>query len=242
MGKYVTFYKLKRYYDIRSETAKKWALGGQIKYKTIQNKHHKTWLYDVDSVGNMFENEGKNNEEGQGETVQKAKIIYARVSSKKQETDLQRQIELLRDAFPKHELVKDIGSGINFKTRRGFSSLVERVCNGEVSEIVVTYKDRLCRFAYDLFQQVCVEHHCKIVVYSAPDTSTWSGETEELKDDLLSVVNFFVAKRNGKRSGELKRRRQCAKRKKREEESSECDEEDSPVPNKRAKITAHETL
>jgi len=54
-------------------------------------------------------------------------IIYARVSSSRQdkECDLDRQIEILKNHCPNYtEIIKDIGSGVNFK-RKGFLSLLE---------------------------------------------------------------------------------------------------------------------
>src|SRR5215212_5818780 len=53
--------------------------------------------------------------------------IYARVSSAKQKADLERQKELLHNKYPQHELISDIGSGINFK-RPGLRSLLELSC------------------------------------------------------------------------------------------------------------------
>src|SRR3954469_7276260 len=70
-------------------------------------------------------------------TVAKKNYVYARVSSVKQREDLERQKQLLVSRYPTHELVTDIGSGINFK-RPGLKTLLERSCKGLVSEVVVT--------------------------------------------------------------------------------------------------------
>src|SRR5690606_28489903 len=47
--------------------------------------------------------------------------------------DLERQIEFLRKKFPNHEILQDIGSGLNYK-RKGFQTLLERVYQGTVQE------------------------------------------------------------------------------------------------------------
>ncbi|HXF28823.1 MAG TPA: recombinase family protein [Chlamydiales bacterium] len=60
--------------------------------------------------------------------------IYTRVSSAKQKADLERQKQLLLSKYPKHELVSDVGSGINFK-RAGLRSLLERSRRGLVKEV-----------------------------------------------------------------------------------------------------------
>jgi predicted site-specific integrase-resolvase len=45
----------------------------------------------------------------------KNKICYARVSSDHQKEDLERQVEILDKLYPRKEIIKDIGSGLNFK-------------------------------------------------------------------------------------------------------------------------------
>lgn len=66
----------------------------------------------------------------------KHRICYARVSSNHQKEDLERQITLLKNAYPDAKIVKDIGSGLNWK-RPGFNSLLEQVYSGNVQEVVV---------------------------------------------------------------------------------------------------------
>ena len=43
--------------------------------------------------------------------TQKAKVCYARVSSEHQRDDLERQITDLRQRYPGHEIISDIGLG-----------------------------------------------------------------------------------------------------------------------------------
>ena len=94
---------------------------------------------------------------------EKKKICYARVSSEKQKEDLDRQCEYLRQKCPDHELIKDIGSGLNWK-RKGFTSILERSYQRDIEEVVVTHKDRLCRFAFELVEWIFSKHDTKIVV------------------------------------------------------------------------------
>jgi len=46
-------------------------------------------------------------------------ICYCRVSSYKQKDDLARQVEFMQKKFPNAEIIKDIGSGLNFKRKGG---------------------------------------------------------------------------------------------------------------------------
>jgi predicted site-specific integrase-resolvase len=61
---------------------------------------------------------------------------------------------------------------------------------------VVTHRDRVCRFAYELFKALCENHGVSIVVLGE-DTPTSSER--ELADDLLAVTTVFVARHNGRR-------------------------------------------
>jgi predicted site-specific integrase-resolvase len=83
--------------------------------------------------------------------IEKKKICYARVSSYDRKEDLDRQIQYLTEKYPDHEPITDIGSGINFK-RKGLQKIIELAISDDLSEVVVTYKDRLCRIGYDLIE------------------------------------------------------------------------------------------
>jgi predicted site-specific integrase-resolvase len=209
MPKYETYSKVKEIYNVSPETVRNWAKRGQIRYKCVQNETRKTWLFDIDSIGEFLQ---FNTEEIKAEEDKRCKrsvrIIYARVSSVGQSSDLERQRELLSSAFPDTEIISDIGSGLNFH-RPGFTSLVRKVCRDQVSQIIITFKDRLCRFGYEMFELMCKEHGCSILVYGdgIPDINPNNDPEFELKEDLLSIVNVFVASHNGKRSAVLKKER-----------------------------------
>ena len=79
-----------------------------------------------------------------GKQPKQSIICYCRVSSPKQRDDLERPVEYMRNNYPQAEIIKDIGSGLNYK-RRGLRTLLERAMRGEQLMVVVAYKDRLCR-------------------------------------------------------------------------------------------------
>jgi predicted site-specific integrase-resolvase len=124
----------------------------------------------------------------------KQKIIYARVSSIQQKNDLERQIKVLKTKYPTYELITDIGSGINMK-RRGLLKIINNSIKGRIEEIVVVHKDRLCRFGYDLIKYLIKEYsNGKITVLAEENKKE---PKEELVDDILQIMNIFVAKING---------------------------------------------
>ncbi len=129
-----------------------------------------------------------------GATEDRVIILYARVSSTKQKQDLQRQCEYLQSQYPDGELVKEVGGGLNYK-RKKMLTILERVMSGNVKRIVVTYKDRLARFGFDLLEWFCTKHSCEIVVLNKVEFSP----EREMVEDILSMLHCFSARLYGLR-------------------------------------------
>lgn len=129
--------------------------------------------------------------------IQKQNFIYARVSTKKQMDDLSRQIEYLkRPEYSTYTAITDISSGINFK-RKGLSTILDSCLQGNIGELVVAHKDRLCRFGFDLIEQLVSKAGGKITVL---DNSNNKSSEQELTEDLLSIIHVFSCRQMGKRS------------------------------------------
>jgi len=120
------------------------------------------------------------------------RIIYARVSSRSQQPDLEKQIQYLRSRYPDYELVQDIGGGLNFK-RKGFTALLDDILSGNVAEVVVAHKDRLCRFGFDFVESVASKFNVRIVVLNESALSP----QEELVQDILSIIHTFSCRLYG---------------------------------------------
>ena len=187
-GKYLSPKEITEKYSITSNTLRNWAAKGKIEFiQPFGNKRY----YSAESVRKVF---------GQKENAKtRGRILYARVSSDHQKADLERQVEQLKLQYPNTEVIKDIGSGLNWK-RKGLEALLERIHEGTVSEVVVSYKDRLCRFGFELFDWICKKQNTKIVVLNALSDHESSNREKELSEDLLSIVTVFVAKNNGNRA------------------------------------------
>ena len=129
------------------------------------------------------------------EVSERKKICYARVSSRGQKSDLQNQISLLKTKYPDSEIIFDYGSGLNFH-RKGLQKIMDLAHKGELQEVVVTYKDRLCRFGFELIEYILeTQSNAKIMVLSNNGTSKES----ELATDLLSIITVFSARMHGLR-------------------------------------------
>ena len=126
--------------------------------------------------------------------VQNQKICYCRVSTKKQAKDLDNQVAVCRQKFPNHQIITDIGSALNWN-RKGLKTILDRVLQGLVQEIVVTHKDRLSRFGQELLEYLFEKHQVKLLVLNQEVTN----HVDEFSNDLLSVITVFTARHYGKR-------------------------------------------
>jgi len=127
-------------------------------------------------------------------------IGYTRVSARHQKDDLQRQKNLLEVYLAQQgksfQIIDDIGSGINYK-KKGLKKLLQLICSNQVDTIYVLYKDRLLRFGYELLEEICKLHNCKIEIINQ---SLEIVAEKELVDDILNIIHVFSCKINGKRS------------------------------------------
>jgi len=129
--------------------------------------------------------------------IQKENFVYARVSSKKQMDDLSRQVEYLcRPEYSSYRVITDVASGINFK-RKGLSTILDACLQKNIGEVVIAHRDRLCRFGYELVEQLVHRAGGKITVL---DNSIDKTSEQELTEDLLSIIHVFSCRQMGKRS------------------------------------------
>ncbi len=116
-------------------------------------------------------------------------VIYARVSTRQQKGDLDRQVERLSAIYPGAEIIKEVGGGLNFR-RKKFITLLGRVLQNDISIIVVAHKDRLARFGFDLVEWLCEQFNCKIVVLNQTNLSPQA----ELVQDLIAILHSFSSR------------------------------------------------
>jgi predicted site-specific integrase-resolvase len=68
---------------------------------------------------------------------------------------------------------------------------------GKVDEVVVAHKDRLCRFGFELVNDLIKKYsNGRIVIENEEEDME---PEEELAKDVLQIMNIFVAKMNGLR-------------------------------------------
>lgn len=127
---------------------------------------------------------------------QRKKVIYCRVSSYDRKEDLNRQEKYLQELYPTYEIIKDIGSGINFN-RKGLKKIIDYSINNELEEVVVTYKDRLCRIGYELIEYIITTYsQGKINIIN----KVTDDKNEEITKDLIEIITVYSSKLHGSRS------------------------------------------
>ena len=137
---------------------------------------------------------------------QRKDVIYARVSSHDQKRggDLDRQALFLAEnveGLVNPVILKEVGSGLNDK-RVQLQKLLKMVCNDEVRNVYVTYKDRLTRFGYHYLETMFLSHNVNIIVVK--DSHAEKSVQEELVEDMMSLIASFSGKLYGMRSKKIK--------------------------------------
>jgi predicted site-specific integrase-resolvase len=167
-----------------------------IHYQTVVNLVKRKEI-DIIKIGSKYGyNLNKYIEDNNITIKQKKLICYCRVSSQKQKEDLERQINVMKEKYPNHLIISDIGSGLNFK-RKGLLDIINMAIKNEINEVVIAYKDRLARFGYDLIEIILKEHsNANIIILNKTEEKTTE---QELTEDIISIMNVYVAKINGLR-------------------------------------------
>ena len=75
----------------------------------------------------------------------------------------------------------------------------DEVSEGNVSQVVVFSKDRLCRFGFELVEHIFLKNNTNLVVHEQVDKSP----EEEFTEDILSILQVFACRWNGERKYKL---------------------------------------
>ena len=128
---------------VSKDTLRRWEKVGKITAERTARGHRR---YDLSKLLGISRTHGSN--------FGQKTIAYARVSSHDQKEDLVRQSQVLESFCSAngwtYELIRDLGSGLNFQ-KRGLKQLLQTICSGKIDRLVLTHKDRLWRFGSELY-------------------------------------------------------------------------------------------
>lgn len=168
---------------ISRQTLTKYVRNSVIKVTVLQNGRYD---YDSDSVYAFL-----------NKSIQRKTVIYARVSTPKQKKDLQNQVDLLKNyAFMNGlqigAIYQDIASGISFSKRQQFFEMLDAIISGQISTVLIAYKDRLSRVGFELFNHLFQQFGCKIVVIS--EVGSPNLDSTEIFEEIVSLLHCYSMK------------------------------------------------
>ncbi len=191
--KYYSSKKVTEILGVTAQTLRNWDKEGKLKPSYVKSNGYR--YYSEDLILSYTQ---------ERKTKKNLNVIgYARVSSKKQSDDLERQVNNLKtyldSKYADYEIITDIGSGINY-TKPGLKKLIEKINKKEVDLIVVLYKDRLLRFGFELIEYFAELNNVKFEVLDKID----KNQDQELVEDLVQIITVFSGKIQGKRKNKTK--------------------------------------
>ena len=191
--KYYSSKTVTKLLGVTAQTLRNWDKEGKLKPAYIKSNGYR--YYSEESILSYTQ---------ERKTKKNLNVIgYARVSSKKQIDDLERQVnnikEYLSSKYETYDIITDIGSGINYN-KPGLIKLIESINKKEVDLIVVLYKDRLLRFGFELVEYFAKLNNVKIEVLD----KIYKNQDEELVEDLVQIITVFSSKLQGKRKNKTK--------------------------------------
>lgn len=181
---FVTPKKAKEILHVTNKTLRIWDQEGKIGVIRTPSGIRRYSLKDIQNIMG-----------GNSSSREKEKICYCRVSSNKQMDDLKRQEDFFRNKYPSYQLVTDVGSGINWK-RKGLKTILDKTMRGDISEVVVAHRDRLCRFAFELLEWIFQRNGVKLLVL---DDEKEHSSDKDLTDDILSIIHVYSCRKMGQR-------------------------------------------
>ena len=105
--------------------------------------------------------------------------------------DLERQAQFLQAYCAAqgwtHEIVTDLGSGMNYR-KKGLRRLLDDIVEDRVGRLVITHKDRLLRFGAELVFAICEVRGVEVVILNQGEDMSFE---EDLARDVLEIITVF---------------------------------------------------
>ncbi|KKC30270.1 site-specific integrase-resolvase [Caldanaerobacter subterraneus subsp. pacificus DSM 12653] len=183
--------KVKEIYDISRRTLINWEKEGLITPVRTPKGRRRYKKEDIEKLLGMIEEKPK-----------PKVVLYARVSTKKQEEYLKNQIRRLEEYADsqgwQYEVISEIASGVN-ENRRGLLKLLNKIKRGEVEKVVIEYPDRLARFGFEYLKFFMESFGVELIVLNGEENK--EEMNKELAEDLIAIVTSFGARIYGQTGG-----------------------------------------
>lgn len=176
---------------MKTQKLSQYAKDNSITYRAAWNRFKKGLISNAkkDELGNILiylETE---------KPLGKRTIIYSRVSSSENKSNLKTQSErlsnfALNNGLEIIKIVEEVGSGMN-DNRRKLNSIINL---NDYDCILVEHKDRLTRFGFNFLEQLLKKDNKQIIVANKTE-----DKNTDLITDLISIVYSFSARLYSKR-------------------------------------------
>jgi putative resolvase len=181
------------------------ALG--ISIKTVHRWDEAGKLHTVRTAGNQrripIEEISRLHRQGRGKPGAERCVLYARVSSVRQEQDgsLSRQTARLQEAatargYEVAAVISEHASSLNEK-RKGMKQLLGLIKEQAVDIVLLEDPERLVRFGFGYLEETFSWQGVRLEVCEPPKQPE---PTEELVQDLLTIVTVFAGRLYGQRA------------------------------------------
>ena len=174
-------------FQVSTKTIQKWDNKGILKFERSPTNRRvlpKETLIEYLKSKNMFYED---------ESLSKRDVIYARVSTSKQQKqgDLDRQVDyiLSNRADLKNVLIlKELGSSLNSK-RKKLLKLIDMILNDEINRIFITHKERLGGLGFEYIEAICKQHDVEIITIQSESEQDNKSVKQELTEDIKNLLD-----------------------------------------------------
>lgn len=182
---YYTTGEIADLFQVSTKTIQKWDNKGILKFERSPTNRRvlpKETLIEYLKSKNMFYED---------ESLSKRDVIYARVSTSKQQKqgDLDRQVDyILSDrADLKNVLIfKEVKSSFDRK-RKELLKLINMILNDEVNRIFITHKERLVGLGFECIEAICKHHDVEIITIQSEQDN--KSVKQELTEDIKNLLD-----------------------------------------------------
>ena len=172
-------------FQVSTKTIQKWDNKGIRKFERSPTNRRvlpKETLIEYLKSKNMFYED---------ESLSKRDVIYARVSTSKQQKqgDLDRQVDYILSgrADLKNVLIfKEVKSSFDSK-RKELLKLINMILNDEVNRIFITQKERLVGLGFEYIEAICKHHDVEIITIQSEQDN--KSVKQELTEDIKNLLD-----------------------------------------------------
>ena len=173
-------------FQVTTKTIQKWDNKGILKFERSPTNRRllpKETLIEYLKSKNMFYED---------ESLSKRDVIYARVSTSKQQKqgDLDRQVDyiLSNRADLRNVLIfKEVKSIFDSK-RKELLKLINMILNDEVNRIFITHKERLVGLGFEYIEDICKHHDVEIITIQSESEQDNKSVKQELTEDIKNLL------------------------------------------------------